>query len=271
MTQTLFASIFALAAVIAAGAAGALGPAEKKAIVRDLLKSLETRDPAPMRYVDDAKYIQHNPNVEDGKAGLKNLVARISKDTKIETVRLLADGDYVIAHSEFFLSGPKVAFDVFQFENGKIVEHWDNIQDKCLAPNKSGRTQLDGPIEVTDADRTQANKAVVKEYWDAVVLGGQRNRIAEFRSMDDFRQHNCEGEDNKSGAQPSKPGLVFKIEKVQKILGEGNFVLVMSQGLFGDFSTDGVLRPQPRAERQDGRALGRARADSGTGAIEEPQ
>ena len=115
-----------------------------------------------------------------------------------------------------------------------MVEHWDNIQDKCLAPNKSGRTQLDGPIEVTDADRTQANKAVVKEYWDAVVLGGQRNRIAEFRSMDDFRQHNCEGEDNKSGAQLSKPGFVFKIEEVQKILGEGNFVLVMSHGLFGD-------------------------------------
>ena len=116
MTQTLFASIFVLAAVIAAGAADAFGPADKKAMVRDLLESLETRDPTPMRFVDDAKYIQHNPNVEDGKAGLLNLVARLPNDAKIETVRLLADGDYVVAHSEYFLSGPKVAFDVFRFE-----------------------------------------------------------------------------------------------------------------------------------------------------------
>ena len=70
MTQTLFAGVLLTAAAIAAGAASAFGPAEKKAMVRDLLKSLETRDPAPKRFVDDAKYIQHNPNVADGKAGL---------------------------------------------------------------------------------------------------------------------------------------------------------------------------------------------------------
>jgi hypothetical protein len=51
--------------------------------------------------------------------------------------------------------------------------------------------------------------------------------------MDDFRQHSCDGEDNKSGFQMktgpfAKPGFVFKIEKVPKILGEGNFVLVTS-------------------------------------------
>jgi predicted SnoaL-like aldol condensation-catalyzing enzyme len=55
--------------------------------------------------------------------------------------------------------------------------------------------------------------------------------------MDNFHQHNCQGEDNKSGGQLTrgiyaKPGFVFKIEKVYKILGEGNFVLVMSEGLF---------------------------------------
>jgi predicted SnoaL-like aldol condensation-catalyzing enzyme len=76
----------------------------------------------------EREYIQHNRNVEDGKAGLKNLIARPPKDTKIESVRLLTDGDYVVAHGEFFLPGPKVAFDVFRFEKGKIAERWDNIQ-----------------------------------------------------------------------------------------------------------------------------------------------
>jgi hypothetical protein len=49
--QTLFAGVILTAAAIAAGAASAFGPAEKKAMVQDLLKSLETRDPAPMRFV----------------------------------------------------------------------------------------------------------------------------------------------------------------------------------------------------------------------------
>jgi hypothetical protein len=56
MTQTLFAGVFLpVTAVAAAGVAVALGPAEKRAIVRDLLKTLETRDPAPIRFVKDAK------------------------------------------------------------------------------------------------------------------------------------------------------------------------------------------------------------------------
>jgi predicted SnoaL-like aldol condensation-catalyzing enzyme len=96
MTRALVVGVFLLVTVIAAaGAAVALGPTEKRAIVRDLLKTPETRDRAPIRFVNDANYIQHNANVEDGKTGLMSLVARLPKDTKIETVRLLADGDYL--------------------------------------------------------------------------------------------------------------------------------------------------------------------------------
>jgi hypothetical protein len=76
MTQTLVAGVFLfVTAMAAAGAAVALWPAEKRAMVRDLLKTLETRDPAPIRFVNDAKYMQHNANVEDGKTGLMSLVA----------------------------------------------------------------------------------------------------------------------------------------------------------------------------------------------------
>ena len=45
MTQTLVAGVFLfVTAMAAAGAAVALGLAEKRAMVRDLLKTLETRD-----------------------------------------------------------------------------------------------------------------------------------------------------------------------------------------------------------------------------------
>ena len=130
-----------------------------------------------------------------------------------------------------------MGFDVFRFEGAEIVEHWDNLQEKCSHLNLSGRSQLDGPTEVVGLDKTESNKKLAKAYFDTVVLGGQTDKISQYRSMDNFHQHNCYGEDNKSGAQVktgpfAKPGFVFKIEKVYKILGQGNFVFVMSEGLF---------------------------------------
>jgi predicted SnoaL-like aldol condensation-catalyzing enzyme len=155
----------------------------------------------------------------------------------VNTVRIFADGDFVVAQSEYEFFGPKVGFDVFRFEDGEIVEHWDNLEEKCSHLNLSGRSQLDGPTEVVDLDKTETNKNVVKAYFDTVVLGGQTDKVSQYRSMDNFHQHNCDGQDNKSGFQLktgpfAKPGFVFKIEKVHKILGQGNFVLVMSEGLF---------------------------------------
>jgi hypothetical protein len=45
---------------------GRLGPGTKLEIVRELLKSLETKDPKPARYINSTKYIQHNLGVGDG-------------------------------------------------------------------------------------------------------------------------------------------------------------------------------------------------------------
>jgi predicted SnoaL-like aldol condensation-catalyzing enzyme len=103
--------------------------------------------------------------------------------------------------------------------------------------NLSGRSQLDGPTEVADLDKTESTKNVVKGYFDTVILQGQRDKVSQYRSKDNFRQHSCDGEDNKSGFQLktgpyATPGFVLKIEKVHKSLGQGNFVLVMSGGLF---------------------------------------
>jgi predicted SnoaL-like aldol condensation-catalyzing enzyme len=234
--QTLSAFSLLLATAGFASAEG-LAPRQKIEMVRDLLKSLETKDPKPARYINSRKYAQHNLGVGDGPEGVKELISQLPITTKVNTIRIFADGDFVVAQSEYDFFGPKVGFDVFRFEGGEIVEHWDNLEEKCSHLNLSGRSQLDGPTEVVDLDNTESNKRVVKAYFDTVVLGGQTDKISQYRSMDNFHQHNCDGEDNKSGAQVktgpfAKPGFVFKIEKVYKILGQGNFVLVMSEGLF---------------------------------------
>jgi glyoxylase-like metal-dependent hydrolase (beta-lactamase superfamily II) len=164
-------------------------------------------------------------------------VTRLLADARVRTVRIFADGDYAVAQTDYNFGGAKVGFESFRFDGDKIIEHWNNLEDKCAAPNLSGRTQLDGPTTVTDLDQTDANKSLMKSYFDDVVLGGQRDKVAQYRSADSFHQHNCDGEDNKSGFQTktgifAKPGFVFKYTKVHKILGEGNFVLVVSEGHF---------------------------------------
>jgi predicted SnoaL-like aldol condensation-catalyzing enzyme len=217
--------------------AAQITPTQKIDRVTRLLKSLETRDLRPLAYVDSRSYMQHNLRVANGPAALRELVLHSPAGTSVRTVRIFADDDDVVAQTDYNFGGPKVGFDIFRFDGDNIIEHWDNLEDKCAAPNLSGRTQLDGPTTVTDLDKTDANKLLMKSYFDDVVLGGQRDKVAQYRSVDSFHQHNCDGEDNKSGFQTktgifAKPGFVFKYTKVHKILGQGNFVLVMSEGLF---------------------------------------
>ena len=84
-------------------------------------------------YVGD-QYIQHNPDVEDGKDGFIAYFDRMQReypDKSIEFVRCIAEGDLVSLHTLQTWPGNDqyVTMDFFRFdENGKIVEHWDAIQ-----------------------------------------------------------------------------------------------------------------------------------------------
>lgn len=85
------------------------------------------------RYVGD-EYIQHNPNVRDGKKGFIDYFNRMSDeypDKNIEFIRAVAEGDLVALHTHQLWpeDDEYVTMDFFRFdENGKIVEHWDAIQ-----------------------------------------------------------------------------------------------------------------------------------------------
>ena len=128
--------------------------------VTELLKSIETGDAKPVDYINPAKYTQHNLAVGDGLAGFGAVLQALPKGSaKVNTVRVLQDGPFVVAHTDYNFFGPKIGFDIFRFEGGKVVEHWDNLQEKA-APNPSGHTMLDGEIAVTDLDKTAANKAL---------------------------------------------------------------------------------------------------------------
>ena len=85
------------------------------------------------KFVGDV-YIQHNPSVEDEKDGFIRYFERMSKEypkKSIEFVRVVAEKDMVALHTHQTWPGNDeyVTMDFFRFdENGKIVEHWDSIQ-----------------------------------------------------------------------------------------------------------------------------------------------
>ncbi len=94
-------------------------------------------------YVGD-EYIQHNPDVADGKSGFIEYFERMQREypeKSIDFHRCIAEGDLVALHTHQTWPGNEqyVTMDFFRFDvNGKICEHWDAIQqipDKSAHPN----------------------------------------------------------------------------------------------------------------------------------------
>lgn len=84
-------------------------------------------------YVGD-EYIQHNPMVADGPQAFIDYFNRMEKEYPVKTmdfVRAVAEDDLVALHTHQIWPGNDqyITMDFFRFDtNGKIVEHWDSIQ-----------------------------------------------------------------------------------------------------------------------------------------------
>lgn len=219
-----------------------MNPTPKDQVAK-LLKSIETGDAAPITYVNPNKYIQHNLAVGDGLSGFGAVLQQLpAGSAKVKTVRLLQDGEYVVAHTVYNFFGPKIGFDVFRFENGKIVEHWDNLQTTPDQPNPSGRTMTDGATEVADLEKTDSNKALVTAFVNDVLVSGKLEKLPGYFDGDNYLQHNPAIADGLSGLGAAlkamaDQGITMKYTRVHKVLGQGNFVLVISEGEFAGKST----------------------------------
>lgn len=124
-----------LALALAAPALAADPETNKKIVVDFYDKALNQKDFEAAAKSFGPKYIQHNPNVPDGIEAFKGLVTMLKEKfpkSRSEIKRVIADGDLVVLHVHSVREPGqrgRAIVDIFRLENGKIVEHWDVVQD----------------------------------------------------------------------------------------------------------------------------------------------
>lgn len=205
-----------------------------------LLRSMGTADSKPLSYVDRNKYTQRIPaGGADERRLLEAMKDAPPGSLKADVIRAFQDGDYVFTHTRYDFFGPKAGFDIFRFEDGLIVEQWSNLAPIARKPNSSGRSQFDGPTQARDHAKTRANKELISNFVDRILARGQTYDLGRYFLGYRYIQHNPKIGDGtlrliRANRMMAARGMPMRYTKNRMILGEGDFVLSVSEGRFGD-------------------------------------
>lgn len=208
-----------------------------KATIRDFYRRVVGQgDLAFAEEIIADDYKQHSSSVKPGKAGLLEALAYMKQMPKQVTaskpfLRLIAEGDYVVTNMSFDWGGQqKVVVDLFRFQDGKVAEHWDAIQDQSES-TINGNSMMDGPLPLDDAELTPVNKKFVSAFYQQVFINRDVSACRDFVASD-LIQHIPEIANGLAGLtyylrqQTDK----WSVEKVHRFIGEGDFVVVQSAG-----------------------------------------
>ena len=203
-----------------------------------VLQAIQSGDVTAMQnYINPNKYIQHNLSYPDGASAVIGATqSGAFNGTTITTIRTFTDDDIVVLHSKYGgtwnNNTPQVVFDVFRFENGLIVEHWDNLAN--IEDDGDRTTQLNGALTpATNLSETEINRAVVTEASQKIFIQGLYSTIGNYFNEVDYIQHSV------GFGTDIQPLLAFLAtlpegtpfyQSVEFIHVEGNFALMMSQG-----------------------------------------
>jgi predicted SnoaL-like aldol condensation-catalyzing enzyme len=107
----------------------------KAAVLEFLTTAFNSKDFTALDRYLHPDYLQHNPFIPPARAGLRTFIADLPDASRYEPGAVIAEGDLVMIHGRYSGSTetPLVVVDIFRFEEGLVVEHWDVLQDEVPA------------------------------------------------------------------------------------------------------------------------------------------
>ena len=207
------------------------------------LRALRDGEPqdAVASYVGD-RYVQHSSDVVDGPERFIEFVQQFVERNPvryIRAVRSIEDGRHVFLQAFQSLNRGKnqwVTTDFFDTDaNDRIIERW-HLAAPYVHETHSGRSSIDGPTEVIDLDRTDENKALVREMITHILShGGDPSRVDDFFS-NPFIEH-----DPEIATEPGSPPervrterMAVAYEEIILLVGQGNFVATLCKARSGN-------------------------------------
>lgn len=133
-------------------------PLRNKALVQEAMTALFQRhDVSAVDQHYAQNYVQHNPNIPQGRDALRNLVANLPKDVYYEPGLIIAESNFVAIHGRIrgWAEKTQIVVDLFRVEGGKLVEHWDVLQDEVTLPETHAGTAMFDPNETELQARTE--------------------------------------------------------------------------------------------------------------------
>ena len=198
-----------------------------------MFRGIATRDPAlATRHVHPDKYVEHDPHLDDGVAGLRRYVEEIgAQEHRLDVVRAFEDGDHVVVQADGKVRGDGTFFDVFRFEDGLIVEHW-GFSAPSGPPNRSGHTQVDGPVAPERLDETAANRGFVREYYQTFHIGGRHDLADRFFAGSPMIRHEPGVADGGDAFLRDLAVLTRDrtIDEIRLLLGQGDLFFIAALG-----------------------------------------
>ena len=124
-----------------------MSKSNKEIVLEVLKRTFIDHDPTVVDQYFGANYTQHNPVIPDGPLAIAKMIPTLTALT-YEPGMAVADGDLVMVHGRYSGWGPRpmVAVDIFRLNDGKVVEHWDVMQEEVSAADTaSGHAMFTKP------------------------------------------------------------------------------------------------------------------------------
>ncbi|KIC36457.1 hypothetical protein RA27_22140 [Ruegeria sp. ANG-R] len=187
----------ATAALITLAVPAFAGEEENKVIaVRALVEMFDAQNIGLVDELYHPDYIQHSPSIADGREGIRAGVTLMKENgikPQREIARVLAQGDLVGIQARVSFGEDKaIVGDIFRFEDGQIIEHWDTTQTEVpQSETANGNSMIDGG---GDMDKYVSTMDLARNTMNAVRffdtgIAGDVNTLKELFGAE-YIQHN---------------------------------------------------------------------------------